>query len=402
MAAAGAGPISIAAGVGSAAPAPATSPVARTPTAVSSRRVRLGGVERFCLLALAIIGIVATIQAARDFLMPVAIAFFLALVLQPIVRTLAARGVPSLVTALGLVFATVVAFGAAVYFLAGPANELVSNSPAIARKIGDRLADLRRGLEALVRVGDQVRSAAEGLPETGEPKVVVPQPGLFSQAATFAPTILERLLLTVILLLFLLATGDLFYERTIKVMPTLHDKKIALRIMRTIQQEVASYFLSVTMINAGLGILVGVALYVLGLSSAVLYGFAVAILNFIPYVGPAVSLGLIGAGALVQFDSLGEAILPPLVFLVIVTIEGQMLTPILVGRRHQLNEVAIFLAVAFWSWIWGFAGALVAVPFLVVLKIFAEQVTPLNSLGEFLSGRSPPAEPSEKTAPGGG
>jgi predicted PurR-regulated permease PerM len=127
--------------------------------------------------------------------------------------------------------------------------------------------------------------------------------------------------------------------------------------------------------------------------SPVLWGLATALANFLPYIGPAiVALAAFGIGV-VAFDSIGQIMLPPLVFLAIATIEGQIVTPMIVGQRHALNAVVILVSIAFWGWIWGIIGALIAVPMLVTAKVFADHVDGLRPFGEFLGARDTPDEP---------
>jgi predicted PurR-regulated permease PerM len=199
--------------------------------------------------------------------------------------------------------------------------------------------------------------------------------------------------LSLVLLLFILASGDLFQEKLIKILPTLSDKKRALRIARDIEREVSRYLFTVTFINVGVGAVIGVAFWMIGMPSPVLWGLATALANFLPYIGPAiVALAAFGIGV-VAFDSIGQIILPPLIFLVIATIEGQIVTPMIVGQRHALNAVVILLSIAFWGWIWGIIGALIAVPMLVTAKVFTDHVDGFRPFGEFLGARDTPEEP---------
>ena len=149
------------------------------------------------------------------------------------------------------------------------------------------------------------------------------------------------------------------------------------------------YLLTITVINAGLGISVGLYLFALGMPVPYVWGMAAFLLNFLPYIGGVIGAVLVGAYAIATFDSLGYAILAPIGYQILTGIEGQFITPYLVGRRLELNTVAVFLTVVFWGWLWGIAGALVAVPFLVVFKVICENVTALNMIGNFLDKSNP-------------
>jgi predicted PurR-regulated permease PerM len=201
------------------------------------------------------------------------------------------------------------------------------------------------------------------------------------------PATLAKLALTLILVLFILASGDLFYEKLVRVMPTLSDKKRAVRIFRDVEFEVSRYFLTVAMINAGFGLAVGTTLALFGWATPVVWGLAAALLNFIPYVGGLVAVLIMALVGMVAFDSITFALLGPAIYIGLNVIESNFVTPLIVGRRLELNPVVILLAVTFWGWLWGIAGILIAVPFLVVVKVFADHVEGMRPVGEFLSAR---------------
>lgn len=202
-----------------------------------------------------------------------------------------------------------------------------------------------------------------------------------------------------ILAMFLLSSGELFYLKLVQAMPTFEGKKRALQTVYAVEKRVSRYLLTIAAINAGLGTCVGLYLTALGLPSAYIWGIAAFLLNFLPYIGGLGGVILVAGFSIVTFDSLGYALLAPAGYLFLTAIEGQVVTPWLVGRRLEMNTVAVFLTVVFWGWLWGIPGALVAVPFLVVFKVICENFEPLQTIGNFLSGeqlkpddmREPPA-----------
>jgi predicted PurR-regulated permease PerM len=246
----------------------------------------------------------------------------------------------------------------------------------------------------------------EEMTESDDPnvqRVVLSEPGLLSRAASGVPEILAQVALTLVLLLFLLASGDMFYEKLVKALPTLSDKKRGLRIARGVEREVSRYLFTISIINMGLGVAVALAMFAIGMPNPILWGVAAAILNFIPYLGALIGAVLVAAVGLYSFDTIGMALMAPGLYLVCTTLEGQFVTPMVVGRRLEMNAVAIFVTVAFWGWLWGIVGALIAVPMLVIIKVFADHVDGLGALGEFLSARDLPlaeekeVEKAEKT-----
>jgi predicted PurR-regulated permease PerM len=154
--------------------------------------------------------------------------------------------------------------------------------------------------------------------------------------------------------------------------------------MYDIERKVSRYLLTITLINAGLGIVITIALAVIGLDYAYIWGSAAFLLNFVPFVGALVGTAMVAAYAIVSFDSVSYAFLAPAAYLLLTVVEGQFVTPTLVGRRLEMNTVAVFLTVVLWGWLWGVPGALVAVPFLVVFKVICENFEGLETMANFL------------------
>ncbi len=357
-------------------------PVIVADVTVVQREPGVRGILIGIFVLMAIVGL----YFAGTFLLPVVLAILLTLVFRPVVSAMRRYGVPEFIGALLLVLGLLFVIAASIYYLSGPISNWVANAPEIARSVQAKLSSIRGPVDAVVEAADQMGQIAGG----GDPsvqRVVISEPGLLSRAATGVPEVIAGIGLTLVLMLFLLGSGTLFYEKLVKVLPTLSDKKRALRIVRDIEHEVSRYLFTVCLINAGLGVAVGIGMYVIGMPTPLLWGIAAGVLNFIPYLGALVGIAMVGAVGLVTFDTLGHAALAPLVYVFCNAIEGQIITPLVVGRRLELNEVAIFLAVAFWGWLWGLVGALVAVPFLVLFKVLADHVDSLKPYGEFLSAR---------------
>src|SRR5215211_2219598 len=341
---------------------------------------------RIALTGVFIIALVGLIYFARDFLLPVFLAFLLALTLSPIVRYLQKRGIAPGLTALVLVLFVVSGFSAGAYLLSDPVSEWVARAPEISQKIQQKLYTFRRPMEAVAKASEQVRTITEGTSSPTVQKVVVQQPGLLSRAASNIVSAVSTAAVTFVLLLFLLASGPMFYEKMINVLPNFRDKKRALAIAYDVEKEVSQYLLTITIINILFGVYIAAAMTLAGMPNPILWGVAATLLNYIPYIGALAGIIMVSVVALISFDSITYATIPPLLYLAGAVMEGQILTPIFLGRRLELNSVAIFIFVALWSWLWGIVGAIIAVPLLVSIKVFCDHFEQMSAFGEFLSG----------------
>lgn len=343
-------------------------------------------VIRRMVVGLFLLAIVYALYFAREFFMPVLLAFLLALMLTPIVRFFRRRGVPEGVSATLLVVLSVLTIGTAGYLLSGPVTDLVSNAPKIGQELSERLRELRHPFEKVLDVSEQVERVTEAQ-EPGVQRVVVAQPGIISQAAGNVLSGATTIAITFVLSLFLLASGTMFYAKIVQSFATLSEKKRALRVVYDVEREISRYLLTVALINAGLGVVIALGLWALGMPTPFVWGVAAALLNFLPYIGALLTILVVAAISLVSFDSVSYALLAPGFVILCNVIEGQIVTPLVVGRRLEINAVAIFIAVAFWSWLWGFVGALIAVPLLVIIKVFCDHFESLRPVGNFLSAQ---------------
>jgi predicted PurR-regulated permease PerM len=341
------------------------------------------------LLGIFLILFVYALYFAKDFFLPVVLAFMLALTLSPIVRALSWRGVPAPLSATLLVFLSFCCFAVIGFVLSGPIVSLVEDAPKIGRELQERLSEVQGPLSRIMQAGDQIENVTETATaaEADVQKVVIAQPGIVSRAAGNLLSVATTVAVTLVLSLFLLASGSMFYEKIVQTFPLMSDKKRALRIVYDVEREISRYLLTVALINSGLGVAVGLACWLVGVPDALLWGVAAALLNFLPYVGSLVGIVLVAIISIVTFDTLASAALAPLLYVTLTVIEGQFVTPLILGRRLELNAVAIFVAIAFWSWLWGFAGALLAVPILVIVKVFCDHFEGLGSIGNFLGAQ---------------
>ena len=342
---------------------------------------------RTCLVLLAIAAGCLVVYFGKDIVMPIALGLLITLTLTPPVRWLRRRRLPAGLAAVLVVLLVGGTVTSGAWFLSTPVNDLIETAPRIGERIQERMRDAKSSAGALGEVGEQIDEIAGG--DDGVQVVTIEQPGLVSSATSTLAAGLTSLAVALVFALFMLGTGDLFYEKIVAAMPALREKKRALRIVHDVEDNVSRYLFTIALINGALGIAIGTALAIYGMPGAALWGVIAAVLNFLPFVGAFVGAGLLAAISVGHYDGLWPALIPPLIYLGCTTIEGNVLTPLIVGRRLELNIVAVFLAVAVWGWFWGIAGALMAVPLLVVFKVLCENVDALHTWGEFLAGRRP-------------
>lgn len=353
-----------------------------TPT-VSGSSSRLQKYVGFILFLM----VIYSLYLGREFLTPIVLAFLLSLTLSPIVRFFGRRSVPPALSATLLILGTSAFIVITAYVTSGPISNLVADAPAISQKLQDKLHSVQLTVEKAVKATAQIDAATEAVADNNVQKVVVAQPGILSRAAGNAVSIGTTLAITFMLSLFLLASGTMFYEKIIQSVPRLSDKKKVLRVAYSVEREISRYLFTIAVINAGLGVVVGIGLWLLGIPNALVWGVAAGVLNFLPYVGALATIVLVAIISLATFDGIAFALVAPAFVLTCNIIEGQFITPLMLGRRLELNTVAVFISISFWSWIWGFIGALLAVPILVVIKVVCDHFDPLQAFGNFLSAQ---------------
>ena len=348
--------------------------------------IKNDGVLRACIVGMFLIAVTATLYLAREFFLPVFAALILALTLNPAVRKLSHWGIPSVLSAVTMALTLAAGLGLAVFFLSEPVEELINEVPQYQEKLRSKLEVLKAPLEAAEEVEDGVNEMTSTDADGDVQEVVIKGSGILANVAGGALEGLLTFTIMLVLLVFLLGSGDMFYRKLINVMPRLQDKKRALRIVYDIEQEVSRYLLSIGLINVILGMVVATVMFVLGMPMPIVWGVMATLLNFIPYLGAVIGVVIVTSFALVQFDPISTALLVGASYYLCTFIEGQFITPLALGRRLSLNPVMLFVFVAFWAWLWGVAGALIAVPILVVVKVFASHFESLAVLTEFLSG----------------
>lgn len=357
----------------------------KTGAAVAGAQMRGAGVTTLTVLAL-----LYTIYFARSFLLPIVVALLLSFLFSPVVRALARFKVRPPVGAGLVILGLLGTVGFVGYELSGPVETWAASAPQTLATAQGKLRELLRPLERASRTAEQVQSAAgAGSAAEGEKtqEVVVRGESIISRVFGTTQKFVTGAMEVLILLYFLLAAGDLFLQKLIKVLPRLRDKRKAVEIARRTEASISTYLLTTAAITIAEGLVVAGVLWMLGMPSPLLWGAMVMVLEFIPYLGALVMTVVLTIAALTVYPTVGQALLVPGAFLAINVVQGNFISPMLMGHKLALNPVALLVGLAFWFWMWGIAGAFIAVPLLATFKIFCDHIESLAAVGEFLGMR---------------
>ena len=355
---------------------------------------------RRILALMTVVGLLIACYFARDVLLPLILGLLVALTLSPVVRVVSRHGIPAPITAIALIVMLGAGIGVGGYAMSGPVGTWVEDAPEMGRELQNKLRGIFASVEKMQEASQQVEEIAEGGEEQPVQRVSVEQPGLISSALSSAATAGTTIVVAMIMALFLLASGEMFYVKLVESFPRMSEKKRALKIVYGVERAISRYLLTITIINACLGIVVGSLMWAIGLPNPAIWGAVAFVFNFLPFLGAVVGGVLVAAYAILSFDTIGHALLAPALFLTATSIEGQLITPAILGRRLEMNTVSVFVTVVFWGWLWGIAGALMAVPFLVIVKVICDNIEGLKTFGNFLgsSTMAVPVEEEERAA----
>jgi len=349
------------------------------------------------LTILAALAFFYSLYFARQVILPVVMAVLLSFLLRSSVRWLKRRGIAEPYGAALVMLSLVVVLSASLVLLAGPARSWLTRAPTV---LADVEAKVRRVIEPLtrwqtLRANSQPASAtrskrapvpvvvANPLPDT----MLVPNvgPTILRRAVGGLSAALITFISVIFLAYFLLASGDLFMRKLLKVLPrSAIDGNTPVQVSDDVESAVSRYLLTAVLINAGLGVATWAVLWLLDMPNAGLWGVMAAILNFVPYLGALLTLIVLATASFAVFDTTGQALGVPAAFLVLNLIESNVVTPILMGRHFPLNPAALFIGILFWQFVWGVPGAILAVPMMVTIKILCDAIPSLQPYGEFL------------------
>ena len=360
---------------------------AAAPASPPAQRLRdWPGSLRFALNGLFIIALFYTIYFAAQVLIPITVAVLLSVLLSPAVERLEHLGLPRGIASAIIVIAALALIVVAVVQLAGPAQEWVARAPASFSRIEERLKLIKKPIQELQKATEQIENATDLDQRLPRRQIVeLRRPSFAGELLSGTQRAFTSVGIVIILLYFLLATGDLFLRKLIAIMPTDENKTRVVDIARSVKKDISFYLLSLTLTNIGYGLLVGGTAWYLGVESPLLWGALTLALSFAPYVGPVVIAIILTSAAVISLNALTPALILTGVYLAVLITVQNLVSPQIWGRRLALNPVAIFISIIFWGWMWGMTGALLAVPLLASFKIVAERVSALRPAAEFLS-----------------
>ena len=342
--------------------------------------------QTFFLGGLFALSALAAIYVASSIVLPVVLAFVLKLLLQPAVRVLERGHIPRAIGALLPILLVIGGVVGLVAALSGPAATWAKRLPEGIPRLEAHLVVLSEPIHVLQRVIQQAEEATDAPGQKDSAIAVRQDLGLTGALFSGTRVILDGLVTTALVLYFLMVSGDTFLRRMVEILPRFRDKRQAVDISQQIEEDISAYLVTITAMNAAVGVATAAAMYFCGLGDPLLWGATAFLLNYIPILGPLFGTGIFLLVGMLTFDSLWWALLPPALYFGIHLVEGETLTPLLLARRFTLNPVLVILSLVFWFWMWGVLGAILAVPMLAILKIMCDRLRPLKALGHFLEG----------------
>ena len=321
--------------------------------------------------------------AAAEIILPIVVAVALMLVLQPAMRLLERLYLPRGLAALVIILILLGALAGLGTVLSGPAANWAQKLPEGIPKLQERLSFLSEPVASLQKLLNRAEELAPGAEAKPLP-VKVEGTGLSERLLNGTRSVVSGLLETVLVLFFLLISGDVFLRRLVEILPLFKNKRLVVDISKHIENDISAYLATITIMNAAVGVATGTVVALTGLGDPVLWGTVAFLLNYVPILGPMIGVVIFSLAGLLSIETLWMAFLPAGLYLGIHMIEGETVTPMLLARRFTINPVLVIVALVFWYWMWGVPGAILATPMLAVTKIICDRIEALSALGHFI------------------
>lgn len=335
------------------------------------------------LLGIALfLGLPFVLSVGSVVFLPPVTAMIFTIVLSPLADRLIRLGLPNLLASVLAIAAMLAAIVLALTLILQPAFDMVDQVPSMARNISARFTELRGSFEW---VSDVNRQIARLIGQSSRREVVLAEPSVLEQVAFATPSVVLEALLTLLMAFFMIEARTRMKRRLLLDRHSFGASLRIARVMRDVQDRVASYILTVATINLGVGALVALGAWSFGFTAPVMWGGLAFVLNFLPYVGPLAMMGLLAVVGVGTADTVLVGLIPMLTFLALHAVESNIVTPSILGARFTINPVAILFAISYFSWIWGVIGALLSVPILITIVALFEHLGRPNIIG-FLFG----------------
>lgn len=341
-------------------------------------------VRSLALSILATLAILYTLYLASPILIPITLALYLNLLFSPVVNLLTRIHIPLVISAALIVSGFVFVIGLTTSLLIEPAQEWLREAPTSIESLRDSMATAQKPLQDIQEVSEQVEKMTKIGDEPDTPKVSVEKPTFLNKVASNVPTLLAYVGIAVFLTFFLLASGDTFLLKFTRLGRNFTEQRRIVTVIRHIQSDISRYLLTITIINIALGLAVTGTMYLLEVPNPWLWGTLAGLLNFVPYVGPFLTIVILTFVGLTTFPEVSRALSLPLIYFGLTALEGQVVTPLVVGQRLKLSPVMVFISLVLWGWLWGPVGMLLAVPILVSLNVILQNVPRLTALSVFM------------------
>jgi predicted PurR-regulated permease PerM len=337
------------------------------------------------LTGLLVLAVFYTLYFASAIVLPVLVAVLLSVILAPLAHWLRRHGLPRGIAAGVVTAGLMLMVGIGIERLAAPAADWLERAPQSVSEIERKLRPVKEPVEQVKKATEQVERLA-GAAESKAGTVTVKSFDVGSVFVVSVTQLTGQALVVVFLLFFLLASGPRLVRRLAMMSDDPARRHRIVAVARRVKQDVTLYLGMVSIVNVGLGLITGLVMWGLDMPNPALWGVLAAILNFVPYGGAFLTTIILAVVGLLSFDELWRGLLPAGAFLILTTVESDVVTPWVIGRRLTMPPLVVFVSLLVWGWLWGVIGALLAVPILVLLRVAADHVEGLRPLAPFLGG----------------
>lgn len=338
------------------------------------------------VMVLCVIAVLAAVYVARDLLVPLAFAALLTLLLRPLLRRMQRLRIPNMLSAFLLIGIVAVVFAGGLLLLAGQAQHWLAEAPQTIQQVGQMLPQKIGPLEHLRKMSAAVENITEDKNVEQPLHVIVQSSGAATKILGVSGHFLGASVIVFVVGYFLLAFSDTLLAQAIGLRSRFNEKRNIVELLRNVEGGISRYLLTITVVNVGLGIATGLAMWALGIPNPILWGVMAATLNYVPHIGAMLCMAVLFFVGAVSHESLAYGTAVSGVFLLLTSAESYFITPLVLSKSLQLSPLAVILAILFCGWMWGIAGGLMAAPLLTIVKLVCDQFESLHPVAAFLAG----------------